>query len=165
MTSSFSCNKPASTCRQNMSVSARGTSIPQDSSASSSGRRRSLAMTSMALMFGGILLTRGRGPRLLRSSGLSVAPRFRWECLTIRTVSWFPAPATSHVASGFPALRAPAHFAQGLWDLSHRSECRDRLSIVPISDPAQNMMVVSDRAINFEDSIASPTVLRRSARL
>ena len=25
---------------------------------------------------------------LLRRSGLSVAPRFRWECLTIRTVSW-----------------------------------------------------------------------------
>ena len=25
---------------------------------------------------------------------LSVAPRFRWECLTIRTVSWFPAPDT-----------------------------------------------------------------------
>ena len=47
---------------------------------------------------------------MLRRSGLSVAPRFRWECLTIRTVNWFPAPATSHVASGFPALRAPAHF-------------------------------------------------------
>jgi len=43
--------------------------------------------------------------------GLSVAPRFRWECLTIRTVNGFPAPATSHVASGFPALRAPAQFA------------------------------------------------------
>ena len=38
------------------------------------------------------------------------APRFRWECLTNRTVNWFPAPATSHVAGGFPALRAPAHF-------------------------------------------------------
>src|SRR5262249_27404345 len=47
---------------------------------------------------------------MLRRSGLSVTPRFRWECLTIRTVSWFPAPATSHVASRFPALRAPAQF-------------------------------------------------------
>jgi len=45
-----------------------------------------------------------------RRSGLSVAPRFRWECLTIQTVNWFPAPTTSHVACGFPALRAPAHF-------------------------------------------------------
>jgi hypothetical protein len=51
---------------------------------------------------------------LLHRFGLSVAPRFRWECLTIRTVSWFPAPATSHVASGFPALRAPAHFTSRL---------------------------------------------------
>ena len=45
---------------------------------------------------------------MLHRFGVSVPPRFRWECLTIRTVSWFPAPATSHVASGFPALRAPA---------------------------------------------------------
>ena len=49
--------------------------------------------------------------RMLHRYGLSVAPRFRWECLTNRTVNWFPAPATSHVACGFPALRAPAHFA------------------------------------------------------
>jgi hypothetical protein len=48
--------------------------------------------------------------RWFRRSSLSVAPRFRWECLTNRTVNWFPAPATSHVACGFPALRAPAHF-------------------------------------------------------
>jgi hypothetical protein len=45
-----------------------------------------------------------------RRSCLSVAPRFLWECLTNRTVNWFPAPATSHVACGFPALHAPAHF-------------------------------------------------------
>jgi hypothetical protein len=57
----------------------------------------------------------------------AVAPRFRWECLTIRTVTWFPAPATSHVACGFPALRAPAHFTPRLWDLSDRSNYRDRL--------------------------------------
>jgi len=44
----------------------------------------------------------------------SIAPRFPWECLTNRTVSRFPAPATSHVAGGFPALRAPAHFASRL---------------------------------------------------
>ena len=32
------------------------------------------------------------------------------QCLTNRTVNRIPAPATSHVACGFPALRAPAHF-------------------------------------------------------
>ena len=47
---------------------------------------------------------------MLRRFGLTVAPRFRWECLSIRTVSRFPAPATSHVACGFPALRAPVYF-------------------------------------------------------
>ena len=46
-----------------------------------------------------------------RRPGLSVAPRFLWECLTSQTVGPFPAPATSHAACGFPALRAPAHFA------------------------------------------------------
>jgi hypothetical protein len=47
---------------------------------------------------------------VLRRFGLSVSPRFLWECLTVRTVSPFPAPATSNVASGFPALRSPAGF-------------------------------------------------------
>ena len=39
-----------------------------------------------------------------RRRGLSVAPRFLWECLTSHTVSPFPAPASSHAACGFPAL-------------------------------------------------------------
>jgi Family of unknown function (DUF5372) len=43
---------------------------------------------------------------LLRRFGLSVAPRFRWECLTNRTVNWFPAPAASHVACGRSAQTA-----------------------------------------------------------
>ena len=46
----------------------------------------------------------------LRRSGLSVAPRFLWECLTIRTVSWFPIPAASNGACGSPALRSPVVF-------------------------------------------------------
>src|SRR4051812_47696642 len=46
-----------------------------------------------------------------RRSGLSVAPRFLWECLTSPTVCPFPAPATSNGAGGFPALRSPVHFA------------------------------------------------------
>jgi hypothetical protein len=48
---------------------------------------------------------------VLRRSDLSVAPCFLWECLTSRTVSLFPAPATSHPACGFPALGAPVCFA------------------------------------------------------
>ena len=45
-----------------------------------------------------------------RRSGLSVAPRFLWECLTSLTVRPFPAPATSNGAGGFPALRSPDRF-------------------------------------------------------
>jgi len=48
----------------------------------------------------------------LRRFDLSVAPRFLWECLTNRTVSWFPSPATSNGACRFPALRSPARFAR-----------------------------------------------------
>ena len=55
-------------------------------------------------------LVGSRTGAVFRRSGLSISPRFRWECLTIRTVNRIPAPATSHVACGFPALRAPAHF-------------------------------------------------------
>jgi hypothetical protein len=47
---------------------------------------------------------------MLRRFSLAVAPRFLWECLNIQTVSWFPAPATSNVACGFPALRSPVCF-------------------------------------------------------
>jgi hypothetical protein len=47
---------------------------------------------------------------MLRRFGLAVAPRFLWECLTSKTVSWFPAPATSNAACGFPALRSPVRF-------------------------------------------------------
>jgi hypothetical protein len=37
---------------------------------------------------------------VFRRSGLSVAPRFLWECLNSQTVNPFPAPATSHPACG-----------------------------------------------------------------
>lgn len=48
---------------------------------------------------------------VLRRFGLSVAPRFLWECLIIRTVSLFPVPASSNAACRFPALRFPVCFA------------------------------------------------------
>src|SRR5208283_345476 len=44
----------------------------------------------------------------LRRFDLSVAPRFLWECLTNRIVSWFSAPATSNRACPFRALGFPA---------------------------------------------------------
>jgi transposase len=47
---------------------------------------------------------------VLRRFGLSVAPRFLWECLIVRTVSLFPVPASSNAACGFPALRFPVCF-------------------------------------------------------
>jgi hypothetical protein len=53
-----------------------------------------------------------RNGAILRRSGLSGAPRFLWECLTNRTVSWVPSPATSNGACRFPALRSPARFAR-----------------------------------------------------
>jgi hypothetical protein len=46
----------------------------------------------------------------LRRFDLSVAPRFLWECLTNRIVSWFSAPATSNRACPFRALGFPACF-------------------------------------------------------
>jgi hypothetical protein len=49
-----------------------------------------------------------------RRSGLSVAPRFLWECLTSPPVRPFPAPATSNGAGGFPALRSPVRFTPRL---------------------------------------------------
>jgi hypothetical protein len=42
--------------------------------------------------------------------GLSVTPRFLWECLTSLSVSPSPVPARSNAACGFPALRFPVTF-------------------------------------------------------
>ena len=49
-----------------------------------------------------------------RRSGLAVAPRFLWECLTSPAVNPSPTPATSNGAGGFPALRFPARFTPGV---------------------------------------------------
>ena len=56
-----------------------------------------------------------RGFPLRARLGVAVAP--------------FPAPATSHVACGFPALRAPAHFTPRVMGLSGWSDCRGRRMI------------------------------------
>jgi hypothetical protein len=50
--------------------------------------------------------------RLGRRCGLSVAPRFLWECLTSPTVSWFSSPATSNRTCGSPAYGVPTTFGR-----------------------------------------------------
>jgi hypothetical protein len=47
---------------------------------------------------------------VLQRAGLSVSPRFLWECLTNRTVSPFPIPAASNPPCGFPAVGFPVCF-------------------------------------------------------
>jgi len=62
---------------------------------------------------------------LLRSD-LSVAPRFLWECLTNRIVSWFSVPAASNRACPFRALGFPACFlSRFMWPIG-----LERLSVV-----------------------------------
>ena len=54
----------------------------------------------------------------LRRLSLSVAPRFLWECLTSRIVSWFPVPASSNPAGRFPALGFPVCFtSRVMWPM------------------------------------------------
>ena len=57
-------------------------------------------------------LVGSRTGAILRRFGLSIAPRFLWECLTSQTVSWVPAPATSNPSCRFPAMGLPARFAR-----------------------------------------------------
>jgi len=47
---------------------------------------------------------------MLRRFGLSVAPRFLWECLNSQTVSSFPVPASSNPSCRFPAMGLPVCF-------------------------------------------------------
>ena len=54
---------------------------------------------------------------MLRRFGLAVSPRFLWECLSSPTVSWFPAPASSNPAGGFPALGFPVCFMSQVMQL------------------------------------------------
>ncbi len=74
-----------------------------------------------------------RNGAILRRSDLSGAPRFLWECLTNRTVSWFPSPATSNGACRFPALRSPARFAR-------RFMGRSRLEVLSILTFHQHLL-------------------------
>jgi len=77
-----------------------------------SSRAKALNRLRMMLLFPLPPLKVGsRTGAVLRRSGLSVSPRFLWECLSIRAVNPFPVPASSHAACGFPALRVPVCFA------------------------------------------------------
>jgi hypothetical protein len=55
-------------------------------------------------------LVGSRASAILRRFRLAVAPRFLWECLISRTVSWVPAPATSNPSCRFPAMGLPVCF-------------------------------------------------------
>jgi hypothetical protein len=55
-------------------------------------------------------LVGSRTGAILRRCSLSVAPRFLWECLISRTVSSFPAPASSNPSCRFPAMGLPVRF-------------------------------------------------------
>ena len=69
---------------------------------------------------------------MLRRRGLSVSPRFLWECLTSRTVSPFPAPATSHAACGFPVLCQNSALLHHKCESFYKSPCL--LPLYPILD-------------------------------
>src|SRR5215467_12711047 len=63
-------------------------------------------------------LVGSRTGAMLRRLGLSVAPRFLWECLTSQTVSSFPVPASSNPSCRFPAMGLPACFVPRImWPL------------------------------------------------
>src|SRR5712691_7877630 len=55
-------------------------------------------------------LVGSRTGAILRRCSLAVAPRFLWECLISRTVSSFPAPASSNPSCRFPAMGLPVRF-------------------------------------------------------
>src|ERR1039458_3470059 len=84
----------------------------------------------------------------LRRLGLSVAPRFLWECLTSRIVSRFPVPASSNPACRFPALGFPVCFlSRVMWLI--RAE---RLSAaIAIHDP-----VIMKQSESVVDPLRTP---------
>jgi hypothetical protein len=79
-------------------------------------------------------LVGSRTGAILRRCSLSVAPRFLWECLISRTVSSFPAPASSNPSCRFPAMGLPAHFLSRVM----RPLQQERLSAAVLVDAAGN---------------------------
>jgi hypothetical protein len=71
---------------------------------------------------------------VLRRIDLSVAPRFVWECLTNRSVSLSPVPATSNPACEFLALGFPVYFLSRVM----RPIVPGRLSAVALVDALGN---------------------------
>jgi len=63
-------------------------------------------------------LVGSRASAILLRFRLAVAPRFLWECLSSRTVSWVPAPATSNPSCRFPAMGLPVCFRLRVMGLS-----------------------------------------------
>jgi hypothetical protein len=92
-------------------------------------------------------LVGSRTGAILRRFGLSVSPRFLWECLTSQTVSWAPAPATSNPSCRFPAMGLPASFRSRLMGPSGLAG----LSAVTIVDEAgsRGKVPASRRATSY----------------
>ena len=75
---------------------------------------------------------------MLRRFSLAGSLRFRGECLNVRTVSWFPAPASSNPAGCFPALGFPACFVSRV------------MGPIPLSDFPSGSL--STHAVPIEDT-------------
>jgi hypothetical protein len=90
----------------------------------------------------------------LLSSDLSVAPRFLWECLTNRIVSWFSAPAASNRACPFRALGFLACFLSrfmrpiGLERLSVVARTQDRLLARDDHDTAVSPSPIREESVS-----------------
>jgi hypothetical protein len=82
-----------------------------------------------------LILAGSRASAMLLRFRLAVAPRFLWECLNSRTVSWVRAPATSNPSCRFPAMGLPVCLRLGVMALSRLAV----LSVVTIVDEAGNL--------------------------
>ena len=96
-------------------------------------KTRAIVLT-VLVCFIGVAVVGSRTGAMLRRFSLSVAPRFLWECLTSRTVSWFPAPAASNPSCRFPAMGLPACFRSRVM----RPTRLAGLSVVTMVDEAGN---------------------------
>ena len=72
-------------------------------------KTRAIVLT-VLVCFIGVAVVGSRTSAMLLRFRLAVAPRFLWECLNSRTVSWVPAPATSNPSCRFPAMGLPVCF-------------------------------------------------------
>jgi hypothetical protein len=82
-----------------------------------------------------VCLVGSRASAILLRFRLAVAPRFLWECLISRTVSWVPVPAPSNPSCRFPAMGLPVCFRLRVMGLSRLAG----LSVVTMVGEAGNL--------------------------